>query len=132
MILIFVIEDMKFKKRGWYSLRQCSQYLELNPTCDLVDSQQTVPNIRWLPELMWLTSTCYFGALNPIQLKPNARKIFLKRKHRPLLLKLVKISYTIMATVQLSGLIDEVFHNLPTIKECKYCQLCFGCAIQRL
>ena len=49
VILIFVIENMKFKKRGWYSLWQCSQYLELNLTCDLAYSQKTVPNIRWLP-----------------------------------------------------------------------------------
>ena len=31
---IFVLESLKFKKKGWHSHWQCNQYLELNPTCD--------------------------------------------------------------------------------------------------
>ena len=33
---IFVPETIIFKKKGRYSHLQCSQYLELNPTCALV------------------------------------------------------------------------------------------------
>ena len=34
-VSIFLLETLKFKKKGWYSHWQCSQYFEMNLACDL-------------------------------------------------------------------------------------------------
>ena len=43
---IFVLEILEFKKKGCYIHWQCSQYLELNPTCDLFQKFNSVLRLK--------------------------------------------------------------------------------------
>ena len=49
--LVYAAENMKFKKKWWYSNWQCSQYLDLNPTCALVSAKEIISNAKlWQSE----------------------------------------------------------------------------------
>ena len=67
---IFILETLNFKKKGRYSYWQCSQYLELNPTCAFVFQVDLLPiMMRQKHSFGTFTNRKWSSSANDLKLK---------------------------------------------------------------